>query len=133
MNEAYVTYHPYTAMTSTNILSCSNGLNGLQNKYGLVDINSIFPMVAAFSDAPWNSTNCGGCYRLHSRYTTTSIDVTVVDFLPPSNSSDFFDLSFEAFKVLFGDKGVHDGRAIADWEKISEGICQRTICRKKRK
>jgi hypothetical protein len=124
MNEAYVTYHPYTVDTSTNAIACSNGLNGLQTKYGLQDISTIFPMVTAFSDAPWNSPNCGDCYRLFSRYDDTTVDVTVIDFVPLINrTGSHFDLSKYAFEMLLGDKGIHDGSATVDWVKVGQGIC----------
>lgn len=120
---AYVTWHSYYSYQNTNEVACSDGLNGLQTKYNLFDITTLYPMVGAFSDAPWNSTNCGGCYRLSSGAST--VDITAIDYCEKKDGGPHFDLSAIAFSQLLGDKGVQDGSGYASWKKISNSPCKK--------
>jgi len=70
------------ASRSLNAVSCSDGVNGLETKYGwkIQDDIPIFPNVGGWDGiAGWNSANCGACYSLTYAATGKTIYVLAID------------------------------------------------------
>ncbi|KAF2497813.1 Epl1 protein [Lophium mytilinum] len=67
---------------SLNVVSCSDGSNGLETKYGwkIQDDIPNFPNVGGFDGiAGWNSAQCGACYALTYAATGKTIYVLAID------------------------------------------------------
>ena len=65
---------------SLNVVSCSDGSNGLITRYGWQKQSDIprFPYIGGSSDiAGWNSPSCGQCYKVE--YKGKSIFVLAID------------------------------------------------------
>ena len=70
-------YHMYSASTPLTDCACSNGANGLITKFKYKDLSEMYPYVAAYSKAGWNSPNCGKCMKI--TYNGKSIFITAID------------------------------------------------------
>ena len=67
---------------SLSVVSCSDGSNGLINRYGWSKQSDIprFPYIGGSSDiAGWNSPSCGQCYKVEYAKTGKSIFVLAID------------------------------------------------------
>ena len=123
-NYGYVTYHLYTLNFPLTSVSCSDGQNGLMTKFGIDTISPMFPYVGAYSNSPWNSENCGKCYKLTNVIDCNSIYITAIDKCGLHKGNPHFDLSKEAFTELFGIKGIKDGHGEVNWRSVDETKCK---------
>lgn len=67
---------------SLNVVSCSDGANGLITRYGWTTQGQIprFPYIGGSSDvAGWNSPSCGQCYQVEYARTGKKVFVLAVD------------------------------------------------------
>ncbi|KAI5807517.1 Cerato-platanin [Peziza echinospora] len=103
--------------TSTLVLACSDGVNGLYTKgYSTLGAVPGFPYVgAAPTIAGWNSPNCGACFRISWNGSGKTIYITGVD---TSRSSGNFVLSQQALNDLTNNQAVALGRVDVVWEQI---------------
>lgn len=65
-----------------NVVSCSDGSNGLITRYGYSKQSDIprFPYIGGSSDiAGWNSPSCGQCYKLEYTKTGKSVYILAID------------------------------------------------------
>jgi hypothetical protein len=102
---SWATWHPYTQDNDLNLVACSNGENGLITKFGFANIQPLYPYVAAYSGATWNSPVCGQCMEL--MFSSRSIYITVIDQCgPPPSAPDggtidaHFDIAYDAFEEV---------------------------------
>jgi hypothetical protein len=102
---SWATWHPYTPQNDLTLVACSNGVNGLITKFGYETISPLYPYVAAYSGARWNSPVCGACMEL--MFNSRSIFVTVIDMCgPPPFAPDggvidaHFDVAYDAFEEV---------------------------------
>lgn len=104
--------------TSTLVLACSDGPNGLFTKgYSKLSNLPSFPRVAATETvAGWNSPKCGTCYNV--TWGTSTISVVAVD-----RATSGFVLSLAALNTLTGGQGVALGRVNIVWEETSPANC----------
>jgi hypothetical protein len=125
-NIAYITSHIYTANTPVSSLSCSDGVNGLINKYGIYTLETIFPGVMAADFISWNSPLCGSCVQLiHNDIIVYS---RVVDGCGKfSTSETHFDLDPISFNTLLGNQGIADGHGYATWNIVDSNLCSSKI------
>lgn len=123
INIAYVTYHMYDKSTPVTTLACSDGENGLITKYGIYDLNPIFPGVMAADFISWNSQQCGECIQLTNG--NNQIYSRIVDGCGKITSEQtHFDLDPISFNILFGNAGILDGHGYVVWEKVDSSLCQ---------
>ena len=129
--KAYCTYHHFAIMDKLTTVACSNGANGIITKMKYTDISKMFPYVAAWDQAHWNSPNCGSCIKVtDSKNTRSSIFVTVIDQCEPnkgSGSDTHLDISKEAYRVLFGEDGIKRGINFASWKVVTSNKCKGNI------
>jgi hypothetical protein len=67
---------------SLNVVSCSDGINGLVTRYGWQKQSDIprFPYIGGSSDiAGWNSPSCGQCYSVEYAPTGKKIFILAID------------------------------------------------------
>lgn len=67
---------------SLNVVSCSDGSNGLINRYGWQKQSDIprFPYIGGSSDiAGWNSPSCGTCYSVEYAPTGKKVFILAID------------------------------------------------------
>ena len=67
---------------SLNVVSCSDGSNGLITRYGYQKQSDIprFPYIGGSSDiAGWNSPSCGQCYSLEYAKTGKKVFILAID------------------------------------------------------
>lgn len=122
-NIAYVTYHMYDESTPLTTLACSDGENGLITKYGIYDLNPIFPGVMAADFISWNSQQCGECIQLTNG--NNQIYSRVVDGCGKITSQQtHFDLDPVSFNVLFGNTGILDGHGYVEWNIVDSSLCK---------
>lgn len=70
------------ASRSLNVVSCSDGSNGLITRYGWTTQGQIprFPYIGGSSDvAGWNSPSCGQCYQVEYAKTGKKVFILAVD------------------------------------------------------
>lgn len=103
---SWASWHPYTPNNDLNMVACSNGVNGLITKFKYDTILPLYPYVAAYSGATWNSPVCGQCMEL--MFDSRSIFVTVIDQCgPPPLAPDggtidaHFDKAYDAFEEVW--------------------------------
>jgi len=86
----------------------------------------MFPYVAAWSAATWNSPNCGKCIQLTDNVSHNTIYITAIDQCgaPPAGNTAHFDIARSAFDTLFGSAGETAGHGIASWSVVSNTHCQ---------
>lgn len=107
-----------SASTSTLVVACSDGVNGLYTKgYKTLGALPKFPLVgAAPTIAGWNSPNCGKCFSV--TYKSKTIYVTGVD---TSRSTTDFVLSKSALNTLTGGLADQLGRVPITWTQLASG------------
>jgi len=123
---AYCTYHLYSAGQSLNTVSCSDGIHGLVTRWGYTNLDPMFPYVSAWDKIAWNSPSCGSCIRLRNVANNNMISITAIDQCgpPPPPAQSHFDISKEAFTILFGNDGINAGHGNATWELVSNTNCK---------
>jgi hypothetical protein len=85
-----------TASKSLNTVACSNGANGLVDKFPTFGDIPTFPYIGGVPGVTWNSPKCGGCWRLTNAATGKWIIMTAVD------GTATFNLATKAFEDLNG-------------------------------
>lgn len=111
-----------TSSLSTLSLSCSDGVNGLYNKYPTLGDVPGFPNVGATTEvAGWNSPNCGGCYKIY--YAGVTLYVTAVDRATASSGGAAFVLSKAAMNTLTGGNAEFLGRVNASYIPADKSLC----------
>lgn len=117
----YITYHLYSKDYPLIGVSCSDGKNGLITRWGISDLQTLYPYVTAFSDSQWNSPNCGKCVRLQTP--TKTVFVTVIDSCGPAPSGldAHFDVAPEVFSELFGSTTAGVGQG--EWTFVRPSLC----------
>jgi hypothetical protein len=121
---AIVYYGAYTAQQSTSTISCSDGLNGLIAKFGLKDISSVFPYVAAWSRISWNSPKCGACLLINNQGIQAYVSAIDGTGAPPANVDSKLVLSKAIFETLFGIDGTQKGSGTATWKVVDSTLCK---------
>jgi len=126
VSDSYAAWNPFYATQPLSKMACSDGANGLITRWGYKDLEQMFPYVTAISGISWNSPKCGLCYKLTDVKSKNSISVTIVDSVgdPPGGYDMRFNLGHEAFKMLLGDAGEHDGHGSVTWEETDYHNCQ---------
>ncbi|KAL5531184.1 hypothetical protein ACEPAG_4060 [Sanghuangporus baumii] len=100
-------------------VACSDGVNGLADRYPTFGSVPSFPNVGGASAiAGWNSPQCGTCWRLTYPATGNSIVMTAID-----HTDDGFNLSLEALNVLTNGRGVEFGVVDVTAEQIGPTSC----------
>merc|ERR1719410_135717 len=120
-NDAYITWHNYYDGQPVTEVSCSDGENGLIEKYGYSTLDPLIPYVAATSNVMWNSPNCGNCYAVSANDKT--VYVTAIDQCGKGpNGEMHFDMHPVAFQELFGSVDV--GIGSASFNEVSVSFCK---------
>jgi len=136
--EAYCTYHLYSENEPLTDVSCSDGANGLITRWGYHNLSPLFPYVAAWSQASWNSPKCGYCLNLTDVATKKHVYITSIDqcgpaftgfadddkISPNSGYDSHFDISQPAFTELFGPNGINAGHGIATYQQVKSTFCK---------
>merc|ERR1712228_219722 len=123
-NQAYSTWHPYSASDSLTSVSCSDGANGLMTRWGYQTLEPMFPYVAAMAGATWNSPKCGTCVCLNDDADAGSVCVTVIDACGAVQEGTHFDIAEAAFTELFGPAGIHAGHDFVQWQESDPSKCK---------
>ena len=126
-NNAFCTYHMYSKNTPLTQVACSDGVNGLITRFHYTDLRQMFPYVAAWDRASWNSPNCGSCIQVTNKANPSNrIFITAIDQCgkAPGGADAHFDISKEAFTELFGDAGIRDGHGFAVWKVVEGKKCK---------
>jgi hypothetical protein len=123
-NQAYSTWHPYTASDSLTSVACSDGANGLMTRWGYQTLEPMFPYVAAMAGATWNSPKCGTCVCLTDDAGAGSVCVTVIDACGARQEGTHFDIAESAFTELFGSAGIQAGHGFAQWQESDPSKCK---------
>ncbi|KZT24024.1 Cerato-platanin [Neolentinus lepideus HHB14362 ss-1] len=115
-----VTYDPVydICSASLNIVSCSNGANGLITK-GYTTFGSLptFPYIGgAEAIAGWNSASCGTCWNI--TYGTTTITVLAID-----HAGSGFNIAETAMNKLTGGNAVQYGVVQATSMQVPASAC----------
>ena len=118
----FVTYHLYNAATPLSTCACSDGANGLMTRWKYQNLQSMFPFVTSFSQASWNSPNCGKCIKLING--SKVVYVTVIDSCGPPSSqyNAHFDVSMDAFMLLYG--STAQGTGSITWSFVQASFCR---------
>ena len=104
--------------SSLDIVACSNGPNGLENK-GYKTFGSLrnFPLIGgAFAVAGWNSPNCGTCWEI--TYKGRTIHALAID-----HTDDGFNLSKEAMDMLTNNQAEDLGVIDATYKQLRPVEC----------
>ncbi|KAF8551951.1 Cerato-platanin [Imleria badia] len=100
--------------------ACSNGVNGLENKWPTLGNVPNYPFVGGVPGVVWNSTLCGTCWQLvytAANGTVSNITVTAVD------AAGTFNLAEAAFSTLAGSSGVAAGAVNAVATQVLPADC----------
>lgn len=107
-----------SSSTSLDIVSCSDGTNGLETK-GFTTFGSLpkFPFIGgAQAVAGWNSPNCGTCWSL--TYNGTTINVLAID-----HAASGFNIAKAALDKLTNGHGVEFGVVQATATQVASSAC----------
>src|ERR1700744_308850 len=69
--------NPYGLLKSA---ACAKGPNGLAARYPRFGDLPTFPHIGGAFDIPWNSPDCGECWRVTNKANHKSIYVTAIDY-----------------------------------------------------
>ncbi|KAG6884919.1 hypothetical protein C0993_007286 [Termitomyces sp. T159_Od127] len=111
------------ATESLNIVSCSDGPNGLESK-GFTTFGSLpnFPFIGgAAAVEGFDSLNCGTCWNL-TFVTSTGVSNTI-SVLAIDNAGTGFNIAMEAMDVLTDNQAVFLGRVNATSVQVDPSIC----------
>ncbi|KXJ94019.1 Epl1 protein [Microdochium bolleyi] len=103
---------------SLNVVSCSDGPNGLITKYGWQTQGQIRSQYIGGADviAGWNSAQCGTCWELS--YQGRTINVLAID-----HAGAGFNIELSALDALTGGQGVAVGRIDAGSRQVAISAC----------
>ena len=102
---------------SMNSVACSNGKNGLVDRFPTFGDVPNFPYIGGASAIEgWNSPQCGSCWRIS--YKDKSIYVTAIDF-----AGDGFNLSQKSLDDLTGEKAVELGSVEVNAVQVDKSKC----------
>ncbi|KAG2129127.1 Cerato-platanin [Suillus clintonianus] len=106
---------------SLNIVSCSDGKNGLLAK-GYTTFSSLpsFPNIGGMPGTIWNSTLCGSCWSL--KYTTPSGNQTTV-YVTAVDNAFTYNISPQAFDELTEGTGFEIGKVRARALRVPDARC----------
>ena len=85
----------------------------------------MYPYVTAYSNSAWNSPQCGSCWEVP--YEGKSIFVTAIDLCKTDRRGDngtHFDLSQDAFREIFGKKGMFKGILVSEFKEADPCRCK---------
>ncbi|KAL0942996.1 cerato-platanin [Colletotrichum truncatum] len=104
---------------SLDVVSCSDGANGLKTKYGWQNQGQVarFPYIGgADAVAGWNSPNCGTCWQL--TYNGKSINVLAID-----HAGSGFNIALGAMNDLTNGQANQLGRVEAQATQVALSAC----------
>ncbi|KAF3073417.1 protein SnodProt1 precursor [Trichoderma harzianum] len=104
---------------SLNVVSCSDGPNGLETRYHWSTQGQIprFPYIGGVQAvAGWNSASCGTCWKLS--YSGHTIYVLAVD-----HAAAGFNIALDAMNALTGGQAVALGRVSATASQVAVKNC----------
>ena len=105
------------ASGSMDSVACSDGPNGLANKYPTFGNLPTFPNIGGASViAGWNSANCGTCWNL--TFEGVSILVTAID-----HTDDGFNLAEAALNTLTDGNAEFYGAVQVDVAQVDKSLC----------
>ena len=99
--------------------ACSNGVNGLENKWPTLGDVPNYPFVAGIPGLVWNSTLCGTCWQLEYDANGTKSLITVIAV----DEAGTFDVAEAAFSSWLGNSGVAAGAVNATATQLSPSDC----------
>lgn len=97
---------------SLNVVSCSDGSNGLITRYGYQKQSDIprFPYIGGSSDiAGWNSPSCGQCYSLEYALTGKKVFILAIDHVAQG-----FNVAQKAMDDLTNNQAVKKSQTLRD-------------------
>ncbi|KAH9997780.1 epl1 protein, partial [Russula compacta] len=102
---------------SLNGVACSNGPNGLIDRFPTFGSIPSFPLIGGAFDIAWDSPNCGGCWNVSNPATGAWINITAID-----TAGAGFNLAQEAFELL---NGGQIGQGVIDVvaTQVSSSVC----------
>ncbi|KAA8617949.1 Cerato-platanin domain-containing protein [Pyrenophora tritici-repentis] len=107
------------ASRSLNVVSCSDGPNGLITRYGWQTQGAIkgFPHIGGYQGIPgWNSNQCGTCYGV--TYNGKTIYVLAID-----HTGAGFNLAKGAMDELTNNQAASLGRIDAQYSQVALSNC----------
>jgi len=111
-----------SSTTSLNTVACSNGANGLVNKYPTFGDLPDFPYIGgAPAIAGWNSPNCGTCWAL--TYTPSSGNSKTINVLAIDVASKGFNIALEAMNDLTDGQAVELGVVSVTASEVDKSVC----------
>ncbi|EMC98789.1 hypothetical protein BAUCODRAFT_380412 [Baudoinia panamericana UAMH 10762] len=116
------------ATNSLNEVSCSDGPNGLETKYGWQTFGDIpnFPYITGSDTIPgWNSNQCGQCFSV--TYNGNTIYVLGIDHTDAG-----LNMAQAAMDSLTGGQAVALGRVDADVSAVDVSNCGLTPSKRSR-
>ena len=97
-------------------VACSNGKNGLAEKYPTFGDIPSFPNVGGVPGVTWNSTKCGSCWRL--QYQGVNVYVTAIDY-----AGSTFNIAQAALDTLTDGHAVEWGSVEIDAKEVELWKC----------
>ncbi|KAJ5914922.1 hypothetical protein N7504_003805 [Penicillium tannophilum] len=107
--------------SSLNTVACSDGVNGLVNKYPTFGSLPTFPLIGgALTIDGWDSPACGTCYQLHfeSGNINETINVLAIDV-----ASGGFNIGLTAMNRLTDNQAVSLGVVTATYVEVDKSVC----------
>ncbi|KAI9053712.1 hypothetical protein LZ554_002663 [Drepanopeziza brunnea f. sp. 'monogermtubi'] len=102
---------------SLSAVSCSDGTNGLMNRFPAQSNLPSFPRIGGASVIEgWNSANCGTCWRL--TYQGNQVDVLAID-----RANAGFNIALDAMNKLTGGQAAALGRIDAQYQQLPASAC----------
>ncbi|KAK5688390.1 hypothetical protein LTS10_000368 [Elasticomyces elasticus] len=104
---------------SMNVVSCSDGINGLITKHGWLTQGDVphFPYIGGSDTvAGWNSASCGDCFAV--TYNGRTIHMLAID-----HTLTGLNMAEAAMNDLTGGQAVFLGRVEATVVKVDAGLC----------
>ncbi|KAF2788284.1 Asp f 13-like protein [Melanomma pulvis-pyrius CBS 109.77] len=105
---------------SLNVVSCSDGANGLITRYGWQTQGAIpaYPYIGGYQGvAGWNSPQCGTCYGV--TYNGKTIYVLAID-----HTASGFNLAKAAMDALTNNQATQLGRVDAQYAQVDKSKCK---------
>lgn len=100
---------------SLNSVACSNGVNGLVDRFPTFGDLPSFPFIGGIPTIVFNSTDCGTCWNL--AFNGTSINILGIDH------SAGFNIALEAMNKLTNNQAVQLGSVNAVATKVAASVC----------
>ena len=99
----YIYNNPNWALSNT---ACSNGVNGLEDKWPTLRDVPNYPFVGGVPGLTWNSTLCGTCWRLDYDAPNGTINIMKIIAVDAAGT---FNIAEAAFRTWAGSGGVDAG------------------------